>query len=87
MRETVRETQHEGQEGAGTDSAARILSQGTTQAQHVARGVEHVTGHWSHVSLYRVGCTCGYKGCWYREPSNARDAFRRHADRQGVEFR
>jgi hypothetical protein len=33
MSETVRETQHEGQEGAGTDSPARILSQGTTQAQ------------------------------------------------------
>jgi hypothetical protein len=42
MSETVRGTQHEGQEGAGTDSAARILSQGTAEAQSVWPSAEEL---------------------------------------------
>ncbi len=44
MSETVRETKHEGQEGTGTDSAARILSEGT--------GGAHTPGPWSIVERY-----------------------------------
>jgi hypothetical protein len=84
MSETASGTAQKSQE-SGIQSAPG--TQGTTQAHHVARGLEQTTGHWSHVNLYRVGCTCGYKGCWYQEPTNARGAFQRHVERQRVEFR
>jgi hypothetical protein len=53
MSETVRETQHEGQEGVGTDSAARILSQGTTQA-HI---VGPTPGPWSIAGMALIVAT------------------------------
>jgi hypothetical protein len=60
MSETVREPQHEGQEGAGTDSSARILSQGTAGAQvtvaNVARDAQILSWHSSaQLYLSRLG--------------------------------
>jgi hypothetical protein len=79
MSETVRETQHEGQEGARTDSAARILSQGTAGA-HVAGPLESKPG-MAGLLLWRQGCRCGYRAMWERTPGQAIESNARHFNR------
>lgn len=37
--------------------------------------------HHGPINMFRVSCSCGYRGCWYSLESFALDAHKRHAER------
>ncbi len=50
--------------------------------KHFQRGVElRPVSYCIPVPSYRIGCTCGWVGCWYQTQAMAAEAQAAHAER------